>query len=308
MYDMVHIFLDMDDLFGQNGLSMERLRTFCLVVEAGGFTKAAGGDAARQPLFSRQIRELEAFFGVELLKRSGKKIAVTKEGAELARLIRNYFSALGDFKKTCLNRPTKVRLGAGDSIIQWLILPQLPEIKKRMPTLQLELINLPTNQIVEQLGDGLLDMGIVRQTSVSSGIESIVLGRMDFGVFVPRKWSKLDWSQLLQQGSFAVLEGSGEFRQQLATAAGRENVHPRIEVECSSFPAVVKAMNCAGLAGLLPLAAGIDLKREGFTQLEVPWTKQLSRQMVLLADGRACQIKPSLGQVYGELGKLLSVG
>lgn len=51
------------DLLSQGGLSLERLRSFCLVAEAGGVTKAAKGDAARQSQFSRQVKELEECFG-----------------------------------------------------------------------------------------------------------------------------------------------------------------------------------------------------------------------------------------------------
>ena len=52
------------DLFQTTGLTLERLHSFLMVAEAGGVTKAAGGDPNRQSLFSRQIKELEEFFGV----------------------------------------------------------------------------------------------------------------------------------------------------------------------------------------------------------------------------------------------------
>ena len=51
-------------LFTVSGLSLDRLRTFLRVAEAGNLAKAAKGDATQQSQFSRQIKELEAFFGV----------------------------------------------------------------------------------------------------------------------------------------------------------------------------------------------------------------------------------------------------
>src|SRR5947199_3074139 len=57
-----------EDLFAQSGLSLERLKTFREIVAAGGITAAAGDDSNRQSQFSRQLKELERYFGVELLK------------------------------------------------------------------------------------------------------------------------------------------------------------------------------------------------------------------------------------------------
>ena len=49
-------------LLSRRGLSYDRLLNFCRIAEAGGISKAADGDAAKQSLYSRQIRELEEFF------------------------------------------------------------------------------------------------------------------------------------------------------------------------------------------------------------------------------------------------------
>ena len=58
-----------EHLFANSGLSLERLRTFREIVTAGGITAAAGDDSNRQSQYSRQLKELERYFGVELLKR-----------------------------------------------------------------------------------------------------------------------------------------------------------------------------------------------------------------------------------------------
>jgi hypothetical protein len=58
-----------------------------------------GGDPAKQSLYSRQVRELEQFFGVELTRRKGKGIEVTEQGREFARQVRAHLQSLTDFKK-----------------------------------------------------------------------------------------------------------------------------------------------------------------------------------------------------------------
>jgi hypothetical protein len=47
-----------DRLFSLAGLSLDRLRTFLRVAEAGNLSKAAQGDVTKQSQFSRQIKEL----------------------------------------------------------------------------------------------------------------------------------------------------------------------------------------------------------------------------------------------------------
>src|SRR5213083_1836099 len=110
------------DLLTQGGLSLDRLQSFCLVAEAGGVTKAAKGDPARQSLFSRQIKELEEFFGTELVRRKGRGIALTVAGQRLHLLAREQLLALSDFKKDSLGKPVELSLASGDSLIQWVLM------------------------------------------------------------------------------------------------------------------------------------------------------------------------------------------
>lgn len=52
-----------EHLFDISGLSIDRLRSFLKVAEAGNLATAAQGDVVRQSQYSRQIKELEGFFG-----------------------------------------------------------------------------------------------------------------------------------------------------------------------------------------------------------------------------------------------------
>jgi len=85
------------ELFSEHGLSIDRLKSFLDVVDAGSIVKAAGGDTNRQSQYSRQIKELETFFGAKLTRRKGRRIEITEEGERLARLIRESFTNLSDF-------------------------------------------------------------------------------------------------------------------------------------------------------------------------------------------------------------------
>src|SRR5579863_755458 len=174
------------ELLRQRGLSLDRLQSFCLVAQAGGVTRAAKGEPARQSLYSRQIRELEEFFGSELIRRKGRGITLTAAGANLHVLVREYFTALTDFKSDCKGQAVEVVVGTGDSIIQWLLLPHLAQIRKQLPRVRLKFLNLSTDEAVKRLADGLIDFAVVRQDAISRPLQSISLGVMGYSLFIPQ--------------------------------------------------------------------------------------------------------------------------
>ena len=216
------------DLLQQRGLSFDRLQTFCLVAHAGGMTKAAQGDPARQSLYSRQIKELEEFFGTELIRRKGRGIALTEAGHRLNVIARECFASLTDFKTECQGQPVEVVIGAGESIIQWLLLPRLEEIRKRLPNVRLKFLNLPTQEAVKRLADGVIDFAVVRKDAITAPLDSASLGVMSYSLFIPAALrpasGQKDTLKALDDLPLATLEGEGSFRSELAQVAKKAGV------------------------------------------------------------------------------------
>jgi DNA-binding transcriptional LysR family regulator len=75
----------------QKGLSLDRLQTLCLVAEKGGVMAAARGNPNRQSLYSRQLRELEGYFGAPLIDRSRTPHSLTDLGRQVERMARGFF-------------------------------------------------------------------------------------------------------------------------------------------------------------------------------------------------------------------------
>lgn len=96
MADSIVMF---EHLFSKGGLSLDRLRRFMQMAQAGSIAKAAPGDTNRQSQISRQIRELEQFFGTGLTRRKGKTLSLSAAGEHLALLIRQQLQDLEDFRK-----------------------------------------------------------------------------------------------------------------------------------------------------------------------------------------------------------------
>ncbi len=102
------------------------------MVEAGGQAKAAKGDPTKQSQFSRQIKELEGFFGVALTRRVGRRIEITDDGLRLAGMILRQFREIDDFRETMAGRSVSVRIGSQGSVIDWLLLPRLDAIQQAL--------------------------------------------------------------------------------------------------------------------------------------------------------------------------------
>jgi DNA-binding transcriptional LysR family regulator len=138
-------------------------------------------------------------------------------------------------------------------------------------------------------------MGIVRDDAVPDRLASQNLGPMAFGLFVPKRVltgkEKAAWQEVLAQCPLVTLEGGGSHRHVLQRAAEDAHLTLQIEVECSSFPAIAKAMASANLGGILPLAAAAELPPGQFTRLKVPWIGRLERKMSLIWSPRVASMR-----------------
>ncbi|HEV7925422.1 MAG TPA: LysR family transcriptional regulator [Verrucomicrobiae bacterium] len=293
------------ELLQQRGLSLDRLQSFCLVAQAGGVTKAAKGDAARQSLFSRQINELEEFFGTELIRRKGRGIVLTETGERLNVVARECFASLLDFKRECTNQPAEVVIGTGESVIQWLLMPRLDQIRERMPNVRLKFLNLPTEETVKQLSDGLIDFALVRKDAVARPLQAKTVGVMGYSLFVPCNLhaadNKKDNLKILDGLPLATLEGEGSFRSALANFARKRGIQVNVQVECPSFPLAARAVARGKVAAILPSIAATDLQANGAKQVAVTFLKEFDREMCLATNPRLIRIRPVLEKVAAVL-------
>jgi len=295
------------ELLQQSGLSFDRLQSFCLVAEAGGVTKAAKGDPAKQSLYSRQIRELEEFFGAELIRRKGRGIVLTQAGANLHAIARESFAALSDFKSECKGQPVEIVIGTGDSVIQWLLLPRLGEIRKRIPRVRFKFLNLPTDEAVKRLADGLIDFALVRENAIGRPLQATPLGVLGYSLFIPQTLKTAmgrDSLKLLDDLPLATLEGEGSFRDTLAEIAKKHKIKLNIQIECSSFSLAARAISEGNIAAILPNLATAEIKRTGGVEVRLEFLRHFDRKMCLASNPRSIRIRPILQNVNTALAQI----
>ncbi len=161
-------------------LDPDLLRAFVCIAEDGSFTRAAQRVGRTQSAVSMQVQRLEAQLGQRLLARGkGGTVSVTPHGQFLLGRARDLL-AMSDEIWTSFKIPTMhgtIRLGTPDDYA----LRYLPQILMRFaevhPSVQVEVMCLPSSQLVERLRNGELDLTLCSEGHEPAGWPTVSLWR-----------------------------------------------------------------------------------------------------------------------------------
>lgn len=87
----------------------QEMQTFCAVVDAGSFVKAADALHMSKPAVSRYVADLEARLGVRLLHRTTRRLSLTEEGAVFNIRCRELLSGLEEAESEVSSRSRAAR-------------------------------------------------------------------------------------------------------------------------------------------------------------------------------------------------------
>ncbi|SHE10546.1 HTH-type transcriptional activator CmpR [Chlamydia abortus] len=146
-------------------ISLEGYRIFLHTAKSGNLTKAAQELHITQPSVSYAIKQLEESLGVKLFNRLSKGVELTAEGRALLEYVEPSFSLLeaGETKIRSLKQleTGELRIGAGGSLIRYLLLPYLKHFRTRYPNIRIRLTHGKTPDLAKRLIEGQIDLGIV---------------------------------------------------------------------------------------------------------------------------------------------------
>jgi len=291
------------NLFYEKGLSLDRLKCLLEVADAGSIVKAADRDPVKQSQFSRQIKELEAYFKCELTQRVGKSLKLTREGKELVSIIRGNFIALNEFKSNQNLTVREVSIGAGDSILQWTLIPMLSKLKQEFPDVKYSLHNLRSKEINNKLSDLSLDIGIVRKESVVEPLSSTDLTNLDFLLYAPKTLIPLkkrnDVKWILSEIPIATQVGAA-FHKQLLEVFSNTSHRLNIELNCESYTQAYQALKSKCYAAILPSNIDSDINIDDYIKLDLPVKTKL-RSLVLAYNTRMISMKPYLEKIVQSM-------
>lgn len=297
-------------LLTRSGLSLDRLASLVALADARGVSAAARGDPARQSQFSRQLKELEAFFGVALVERRRGVFRLTPAGRELVEIARTALTRLEDFGRRSSVQPIEVHLGAGESVLVWWLTPRLGPLLERHPEFAFSLHNLQSSEIIAQLRDGRLDLGILRRAAVAPGLASLALGEATSALFLPRerlpKAGPASLERLLGELPLALLEGSHAVNEALTAWADEHGVRLNLRWRCTSLVQAAAAVQHLGMAAVLPVWAESAFAPGQVVRLELPVLASLNVPLRLVWSRRQAAVRPFLSSLAKALAASLT--
>lgn len=284
------------------GLSLDRLETLSGIVAQGGIMRAAGGDANRQSQFSRQVAELEAWFGVELLDRSSTPSKPTEAALRIVRQVDEFRREMDAIRESAGGGRRTVVFGAGERMIRSYLIPWASKV--RQENLKLVFRNLTSSAIRTELLARRLDFGILRSERCPEGLERVALKPIPLRLLLPsalakvrRKWSWKD----LEAIPLVLPEGDGRCARFLRGKALEAGIMLDVAMECSTWTQMIDAMRECGVGGFLPK----DLEKQfpaDFAGAALPGLDEFSDEYVIAWSAAEAEKRPEIRSLVKRLG------
>lgn len=147
------------------------LQYFLAVAEEQSITKAANYLHITQPTLSKQMMELEASLGKQLLIRGKKKITLTEDGVYLRSRAQEIISLMEKTESSFQEHEQlisgDVYIGCGEHRTSFAIMKMIREIQVEYPDIHFHFFSGNADAIIERLDKGLLDIGILLEPEIS---------------------------------------------------------------------------------------------------------------------------------------------
>ena len=157
------------------------METFTLVVETGGFKRAAEALRVLPSTVTKTIKDLEAHLGVQLLNRTTRAISVTDAGQRYYEsckaILRDVQAAEGEVVGRSGTIRGTVRVGTTPTLARHVIIPALPQFAARYPGIYIDL----------HLSDAMIDL-------VYEGIDCVIrAGEPQLSNLILRRLARFPW-------------------------------------------------------------------------------------------------------------------
>ena len=141
------------------------LQYFLAIAEEQSITRAAEYLHVTQPTLSKQMMDLEASLGKQLLIRGKKKVTLTEDGAYLRSRAQEIISLMekteASFRENESVITGDVYIGCGEHRSTYPIMQMINDIREEYPDIHFHFFSGNADAIFERLDKGLLDMGFL---------------------------------------------------------------------------------------------------------------------------------------------------
>lgn len=216
-------------------MDLRHLETFVKIAELNSFTKAAEELYITQPTVSKQIVDLEGYFGVRLIDRTKRQVALTRAGEILLKYGKDFMAlrketidAIEAFKGL-----KKGMIIVGASTIPGIyILPQVLNIfREQYSGIRIKLIVSDSKDIMDKMEQGQIDVGFVGARDNSKKLEFKKLLNDTIVIIAPRDYpSSIDLDSIKKYPFIMREQGSGT-RNFFHSALKKAGINPLTDLQ-----------------------------------------------------------------------------
>jgi len=236
-------------------LELRPLRSFIAAAEDGNISRAAARLHLTQPALSRQIKGLEDEMGVPLLERGAHSFSLTPAGELLLRegkiLIER--ADLLEQRVRATAKAQTIRIGYSPSLTAGILSPAMEAFTQVHPKARVELFDLTTNEMVDSLQKGSLDIALtVPPLKDIPDITWTTVQQQSWRVAMSRQHPLLGKKVLEPQDlneQRLVVYSQKEYPDYWAAIGGwfrQQKINARIASECDGITSLISAVD-AGL-------------------------------------------------------------
>ena len=251
-------------------MELRHLRYFVAVAEELHFGRAARRLGIVQPALSKQIVALERELGVTLFLRSKRDVSITEAGralyTEARDILQRADQATDIAKLTASGALGSLAIGfIGPAM--WNILPALMrEHRNRVPGMHFRLHEMTSGPMIQQVRDGILDVGFIRPFGHDEALEIETVLREPFVIAVAE-------DHRLAQEEVVDLADAADETFVLVSREGSPGLFDQCLALCQSYgfsPLMIQEGNTGGaMFGMVAAGLGVTLVPESADL--VPW-------------------------------------
>lgn len=256
------------------------------------FATAAEACHVTQPTLSMQIQKLEDELGVLVFDRSKQPVVPTETGRLILAQARDVLRAAQRIPEIVSESKNdfqgELRIGIIPTLAPYLLPYFIGEFIQKYPAISVQIQELVTDQIVERLRNGLIDVGLVVTPLAENGITEIPLFQEPFVVYAGDSHKLLDKTTVtpadLQTDGLWLLTDGHCFRNQVMDLCGADrlnNGQTAIQLPTDTAvqsPETLRPMRLRYETGSLETLIKLIDKQDGFTLLPYLATIDMSDQ------------------------------
>lgn len=190
---------------------LRQVRAFVALADTQSFTRAAESLFLTQSAVSHSIRSLEQQLEVQLVERSGKRIALTQDGVVFLRRCRSVISELEqatqEMEALKLWGQGRIRLGATHTLCQYLLPTVLREFRDCFPRCEIHIESGDTAELMAKMEEAQLDLvlGLGSRTPSWAHFMPIFKDELVFVVSAEHPWATKDYIPVEEIGTESFL-------------------------------------------------------------------------------------------------------